>query len=155
MAFFKSNKVFAENQIEIFGVSLIAADVWSNSSRCRQESVYLSWTWCLYNDHCLDIVMSIWSSINFPIVFCYSIVCYFSWEKPLVKSTAPESLLIIFAFAIYFPLLLFSDLLDQKYKNTLLQFICSAIYLSYISTTFTSCFCLSWGAIPGRDWEPF
>ena len=26
----------------------IAVDVWSNSSRCRQESVYLNWTWCLY-----------------------------------------------------------------------------------------------------------
>ena len=49
-----------------------------------------------------------------------------------MKSTAPESLLIIFAFAIYFPLHLFSDLLNQKYKNTLLQFICSAIYLSYL-----------------------
>ena len=29
----------------------IAVDVWSNRGRCRQESVYLSWTWCLYNDH--------------------------------------------------------------------------------------------------------
>ena len=26
----------------------IAVDVWSNSSRCRQELVYLSQTWCLY-----------------------------------------------------------------------------------------------------------
>ena len=26
----------------------IAVDWWSNSSRCRQESIYLSWTWCLY-----------------------------------------------------------------------------------------------------------
>ena len=40
-----------------------------------------------------------------------------------MKSTAPGSLYIIFAFAIYFPLHLFSDLLNQKYKNTLLQFI--------------------------------
>ena len=31
-----------------------------------------------------------------------------------------------------FPLILFSDLLNLKYKNTLLQFICSAIYLSYL-----------------------
>ena len=31
----------------------IAVDVWSNSSRCRQESVYLIWMWCLYHDHCL------------------------------------------------------------------------------------------------------
>ena len=26
----------------------IADDVWSNSGRCRQESVYFSRTWCLY-----------------------------------------------------------------------------------------------------------
>ena len=49
-----------------------------------------------------------------------------------MKPTAPESLSVIFAFAIYFLLHLFSDLLNQKYKNTLLQFICSAIYLSYL-----------------------
>ena len=30
---------------------------------------------------------------------------------------------------IYFPLLLFSDLLNQKYKNTLLHFILFSIYL--------------------------
>ena len=50
-----------------------------------------------------------------------------------MKPTAPGSLLIIFAFAVYFPLLLFSDLLNQKYKNTLLHFILFAIYLSYLS----------------------
>ena len=44
----------------------------------------------------------------------------------------PGTLFIIFAFAIYFPLHLFSVLLNQKYKNTLLQFICSVIYLSYL-----------------------
>ena len=64
---------------------------------------------------------------------CFPTVCYFSREKPLVKPTAPGSLFIIFSFAIYFPLLLFSDLLNQKYKNTLLDFIYVAIYLSYLS----------------------
>ena len=36
-----------------------------------------------------------------------------------------------------FPLLLFSDLLNQKYKNTLLQFILFAIYLSNILQPFS------------------
>ena len=40
-----------------------------------------------------------------------------------MKPTAPGSLFIIFAFAIYFLLHLFSNLLNQKYKNTLLKFI--------------------------------
>ena len=39
------------------------------------------------------------------------------------ETYAPGSLLIIFAFVVYFPLLLFSDLLNQKNKNTLLHFI--------------------------------
>ena len=50
----------------------------------------------------------------------------FSREKPLVKPTAPGSLSHIIC-------LLFSDLLNQNYKNTLLQFILSEIYLSYLS----------------------
>ena len=67
--------------------------------------------------------MIIWTSINCPTVICLPTICYFSREKPLVKPTAPGSLFIIFAFGIYFPLYLFLDLLNQKYKNNLLQFI--------------------------------
>ena len=47
-----------------------------------------------------------------------------------MKPTAPGLFFIIFSFAIYFYLLLFSDLLNQKYKNTLLHFILFVIYLS-------------------------
>ena len=52
--------------------------------------------------------MIIWSSINCPTVICLHIICYFSREKPLVKSTAPGSLLYhiclrdIFLFAFIF-----------------------------------------------------
>ena len=86
----------------------------------------------------------IWSSINCPTIICSSTVCYFSRAKPLVKPTAPGSLFIIFAFAIYFPLLLFSDILNQKHKNTSLRFI--LIYFIwrsiYQSTTILSHVCL-------------
>ena len=64
--------------------------------------------WCLYNDHCLDIVMTILSSINCPIVICLRAICYFSREKPPVKSTAPGSFLYhiclwdLFLFAFIF-----------------------------------------------------
>jgi hypothetical protein len=40
-----------------------------------------------------------------------------------VKSTGPGVFFFIFAFEIYFYSLLFSDLLNQKPKSTLLQFI--------------------------------
>ena len=33
----------------------IVVDEWSNSSRCRIVSIYLSRTWCLYTWSCLDI----------------------------------------------------------------------------------------------------
>ena len=52
--------------------------------------------------------MIIWSSINCPTVICSPTVCYFSREKPLVKSTAPWSLLYyiclcdLFSFAFIF-----------------------------------------------------
>ena len=35
-------------ELNTLDVCCIAVDVWSNSSRCRQESIYLSRTWCLY-----------------------------------------------------------------------------------------------------------
>ena len=56
--------------------------------------------------------MIIWSSINCPTVICLPTICYFSWEKPLVKCTAPRvyslsyfpfrSIFICFCFQIYY-----------------------------------------------------
>ena len=94
----------------------------------------------------MDIVMIIWSSINCPTVICLPTVCYFSREKPLVKSTPLGLFFIIFAFAIYFPFLLFSDILNQKFKNTLLHFIYFAIYLSYLSQLY-HIFLPTWGIV--------
>ena len=87
-------------------------DVWSNSSRCRQESVYLSRTWCLYTWSCLDNLIIIRFSINCSIVICSpTVILMLSWEKPLVKPMAPESIfyhisfqstfICIFTFPIY------------------------------------------------------
>ena len=92
----------------------IAVDVWSNSSRCRQESVYLSWTWCLYTWSYLDILITILNSVNCSTVICSPTVEYLcSWEKPLLKPMAPGSLsrhinlhhfiiALLFYFAFYF-----------------------------------------------------
>ena len=65
----------------------------------------------------------------------------FSREKPLVKSTTPEPILHHICFPIYYLPLLFSDLLFQKPKNTLLHFLfASFIYrdLFIQSTQFLS-----------------
>ena len=70
----------------------------------------------------LDIVIIIWSSISCPTVIFFTHRMLFSREKPLVKSMAPGSILYHICFPIYYLPLLFSDLLFQKPKNTLLQF---------------------------------
>ena len=75
--------------------------------------------WCLCNDHCQDIVMIIWSSINCPTVIFLPTVCYFSREKPLVKPTAPGSSFSYICFVIYFSLAFYSDLLNQKIQKYL------------------------------------
>ena len=73
--------------------------------------------------------MIIWSSINCPIVICLPIVCYFSREKTLLKSTAPGSILYHICFEIYFYSLLFSDLLIQKPKIPW----CNFLFIYFIS----------------------
>ena len=89
-----------------------SVNVWSNSSRCRQESVYLLRTWCLYTWSCLDNLIIIRFSINCSTVICSPIVILMlSWEKPLVKHMAPGSIfyhisfqstfICIFTFPIY------------------------------------------------------
>ena len=67
--------------------------MWSNSSRCRQESVYLLRTWCLYTWSCLDNLITMRFSINCSTVICSPIVILMlSREKPLVKPMVPGSI---------------------------------------------------------------
>ena len=91
----------------------IAVDVWSNSSRCRIVLVYLSRTWCLYTLSCLDIVIIMHFSINCSTVICSpTVILMLSWEKPLVKPMAPESIFhhINFLSIYYFFRYLFCNL---------------------------------------------
>ena len=88
-----------------------AVDVWSNSSRCRQESVCLSRTWCLYTWSYLDILITMLNSVNCSTAICSPTVEYLcSREKPLVKPMAPGSILII-SISITLILLCFFTLL--------------------------------------------
>ena len=65
----------------------IVVDVWSNSSRCRIVSVYLSWSY-------LDILITMLNSINYSTVIrSPTVILVLSWEKPLVKPMAPGSIL--------------------------------------------------------------
>ena len=75
-----------------------------------------------------DIIINLRLSINCSIVICLPTVCYFSREKPLVKPTAPVSSFSYICLRTTFPLHFYSDLLNEKSKNTLLHFILFVIY---------------------------
>ena len=102
----------------------IAVDEWSNSSRCRIVSIYLSWTWCLYTWSYLDILITMLNSVNCSTVICSPTVEYLcSWEKPLVKPMPPGSILIISIYITLFTCFVFT-----------LPLLLLCIYLSKVPT---------------------
>ena len=74
--------------------------------------------------------MIIWSSINCPTVICLPTVWYFSREKPLVKPTAPGSILYHVSFRstilvyclFYFAIFTFQSI-QQKYQKYLSYYL--------------------------------
>ena len=81
--------------------------------------------------------MIIWSSINCPTIICLPTVCYFSREKPLLKSMAPGSIFhhIIFLLTCYFHYHLFCNLYFPIYIITIPKLF---ILLSLSDLTFAS-----------------
>ena len=120
----------------------IAVDVWSNSSRCRIVSVYLSRTWCLSTWSCLDNLIIIRFSINCSTVICSpTVIPMLSWEKPLVKPMAPGSISYHISFQSTFICIFTFPIYIIKYQNK---------YLSYHVISIISHF-RKW---PWRDWQP-
>src|SRR6266496_2688780 len=76
----------------------------------------------------LDIVITLRFSINCSTVICLPAVSFLSREKPLVNPMAPGS---IFHH-------IFSDLQNQKPRNTLLQFICVYFPLCFSNILYLS-----------------
>ena len=121
----------------------IAVDVWSNSSRCRQESVYLSRTWCLYTWSYLDILITMLNSVNCSTIICSPTIEYLcSQEKPQVKPMAPGSIFIILNLPILSYFLCFF---------TLLLFYFASLSQKYYSIIFIWSHSRKW---PWRDWQP-
>ena len=106
---------------------VIVVDAGRSRSTCRGGDAYI-------HDHCLDIVMIIWSSINYPTVICSSTICYFSREKSLVKPTTPGSLshIICLCDLFYLPFIFRSI----KPKNTKIP-CCNLFYLAFNLSRFT------------------
>ena len=80
----------------------IAVDVWSNSSRCRIISVYLSRTWCLYTWSCLDILIIIRFSINCSTVICSPTVEFAILREATSETYGPRVYFPSYKFPIYF-----------------------------------------------------
>ena len=75
--------------------------------------------------------MIIWSSINFPTVICLPTVCYFSLEKPPVKSTAPGSLLYYICLCDLFLFAFISRYINPKTQKYLAAIFIYLFYLAF------------------------
>ena len=107
------NVLLCSYELSTLDACWIAVDVWSNSSRCRIVSVYLSRMWCLYTWSCLHILITMHFSINCSTVICSpTVILMLSWEKPHVKPMALGSILhyIILPSTSYFCRRLFCNL---------------------------------------------
>ena len=91
----------------------IVVDMWSNSSRCRIVSVYLTRTLCLYFIIiALDIVITLCFSINCSAVICSPTVLFAILREATSETYGPGSILrhISFPSTSYFWHCLFCNL---------------------------------------------
>ena len=115
-----------------------SVDVWSNSSRCRQESIYLSWTWCLYTWSCLDILnYSLFYQLLDSNLFTHH-NNYAILREATSETYGPRVYLLSYKLSIYFYLHLYFLHLYYKIPNIY-------YYLSIRS------YFRKW---PWRDWQP-
>ena len=102
----------------------------------------------------LDIVIIICYSMNCPTLICLPIVCYFSREKPLVKSMALGSLLYhiclqdLFLFAFIF------RSINPKIQKYLAAIYCYLFYLAFPRDLFIQSTTILPIFLPVRDWQP-
>ena len=77
--------------------------MWSNSSRCGQESIYLTRTWCLYYIIiALDIVITLRFSINFLTVICSRTVLLAILREASSETYGPRVYFPSYLFLIYY-----------------------------------------------------
>ena len=77
--------------------------MWSNSSRCRQESVYLTGTWCLYYIIiALDIIITLRFSINCSTVICSPTVLFAILKEATSVTYGPRVYFPSYKFPIYY-----------------------------------------------------
>ena len=99
---------------------VIVVDAESFRSTWHKHDAYI-------HDHCLDILITMRSSINCSAVICSpTVILMLSWEKPLVKPMAPGSIFhhIIFLSTCYFYFVIFIfQSIQQKYQKYLSYYL--------------------------------
>ena len=139
------NVLLCSYELNTLDACWIAVDVWSNSSRCRIVSVYLSRTSCLYTWSCLDILITMRFSINCSTVICSPTVEFAILREATSETYGPR----VYLPSYYFPMnllflslfilqSLFCNLYNKNTKNI------------YLIISIRPHFCM-W---PRRDWQP-
>ena len=114
------NALLCSYELNTIDACWIAVDVWSNSSRCRIVSVYLSRTWCLYIWSCLDILITMLNSVNFSTVICSPTVEYLCPQVYLYHiNVLLLSYLLRYLLCFYFTLHLY----HKNTKNIILSYL--------------------------------
>ena len=80
--------------------------------------------------------MIILSSINCPTVICLPTVCYFSRETPLLKSTAPGSLLYYICLCDMFLFAFIFRYINPKIQKYLAAIFIYLLYLAFLRDLF-------------------
>ena len=129
--------------------------MWSNSSRCRQESAYLTRTWCLY---CiiiaLDIIITLCFSINCSTVICPPTVLFAFKREASSETYGPR----VYFPSYKFPINSFEIFYFLIYKPKIPKISCCNLFtfiLFYILVIFyIYIYQISPLQVTWRDWQP-
>ena len=95
--------------------------------------------------------MIIWSSINCPTVIHLPTICYFSREKPLVKSTAPGSLSYYICLCDLYSFVFIFRYIKPKMPCHTLFYLAFDLSIYY---NFLTSVCQFLAPLHERDWQP-
>ena len=131
-------RYFVLYELSTLDACWIAVDVWSNSSRWRQESVNLTRTRCLYYIIiALDIVITLCFSINCSTVICSPIVLFSILREASTETYGPRVYFPSYKFPIYYFAIFYFPIYKPKVpKIFTLPFV--QFHLSLSDLTFAS-----------------
>ena len=124
------NALLYSYELNTLDACWIAVDVWSNSSRCRQESVYLSQTWCLYTWSCLDNLITMLFSINCSAVICSPTVILAIMREATSETYGPRVSFLLYCISFIYiaSRLLFCNFIFQSIQQKIQKYLSYYVY---------------------------